>query len=116
MTDPYAVWDATVSRATDNPDGLPDRFLVPLITDLRAAGFVTYQSCSGHFQEGDGTLWIELGPHVDYWIDSASFTRIQHVHHGPEGDYWEYWWESNDAREAVAAIRSAYRLAEGSGE
>ena len=71
-------------------------------------GFTTYQSCSGHFLEGDGTLWIKEGPHKDRWPDVTWFQRIQHVLHGPEGDYWEYHWESHDAAQAIDAIKSAY--------
>lgn len=110
MTDPYATWDHYIKRGlvSDAPDGLPDRAIVPLVESLRAAGFITYQSCTGHFSQGDGTLWIDVGPQVGPWPDTTWFTRIQHVYHGPEGDYWEYWWESTDARNAMREIAESY--------
>lgn len=104
--EPYATWDRNLPLATDKPDGFPDRAMIPLVTALRAAGFTTYQSCSGHLREGDGTLWIREGPQRGH--DPDPFTRIQHVYKGPEGDYWEFWWESLDARRAIAALSEAY--------
>lgn len=107
--DPYATWDRNLVLATDKPDGFPDRAMVPLVTALRAAGFTTYQSCSGHFQKSDGTLWIKEGPQRAYGSDDP-FTRIQHVFKGPEGDYWEFWWESFGAEQAIAALSRFYKV------
>lgn len=111
MSDPYAVWDATRDKATDKSDGLPDRAMVPLVETLRAAGFTTYQSCSGHFGEGDGTLWIKYGPHKDRWPDTTWFQRIQHVHYGPEGDYWEFHWDCRDADRVIEELVKTYGIA-----
>ena len=108
MSDPYVTWGRNLPLATDKPDGFPDRVMVPLVEALRDAGFTTYQSCSGHFQEGDGTLWIKEGPHKDRWPDQMWFQRIQHVWHGPEGDYWEYHWESHDVVRALCEIARTY--------
>lgn len=54
--DPWATWDP--SLATDEPDGLPDRLMVPLVEELRRLGVVTYQSCQGHPGQS-GCLWVE---------------------------------------------------------
>ena len=64
--DVYADWDKAIAegKVSDVPDEMPDSRIVPLVEELRAAGIVTYMSCSGH--EADpldstarmGYLWI----------------------------------------------------------
>jgi len=41
---PYCTWEP--SKATNDPDGLPDRAIVPLVEELRKRGIVTLQSTS----------------------------------------------------------------------
>lgn len=110
MSDPYATWDGV--PATDMSDGFPDVLMVPLVEDLRAAGFVTFQSCQGHLLpeyghvSRDGGLWIRQAPPCPYSMQP--FTRIQHVMHGPEGPLIEFWWHPSDQREAILELRRGY--------
>jgi hypothetical protein len=107
----YVVWDATIMKATDGPDGLPDRAIVPLIEGLRSLGYTTLQSCTGHFGESDGMLWIREAPELR-WLTRLPnlhpFSRIQHVIHGPEGECWEFWWEPSEWANARDSIQDAY--------
>lgn len=100
----YATW--LPELATDEPDGLPDRGMVPLVESLRSAGFTTYQSCYGHDGQGDGCLWIAEAPQFKY--DFGPFSRIQVVLHGPEGRAWEWWWEFPNAEAALSILATAY--------
>lgn len=106
MSNPYATWDP--SKATNEQDGLPDIGMVRLVEALRNKGYITYQSCYGHPGEGDGTLWIKEGriPHL-----TGPFVRVQEVHHGPEGHYWEYWWEPHRAEAAVRTLAITFGVA-----
>lgn len=59
---PYVTWDRYKDRATDFDDAYPDKKMVPVVEQLRAAGIVTYQSCQGHklndYVRSSGLLWL----------------------------------------------------------
>jgi hypothetical protein len=111
--DPYATWRPW--QATDDPDGLPDRLIVPLVELLRARGVVTLQSCSGHRRPSPtekGCWWVDNGV---LWVDAATvdegtvrallgapFERI-HRCYWPF-DQWEFLWHPTDADAAIAAL------------
>lgn len=100
--DPYATWDP--GRATDEPDGLPDRAIVPLVEHLRALGIVTLQSCAGH-QGSDGTLWVRadtVDPVAVRWLPMRPFDRMQRVV-WPE-DRWEFHWRPDHAQQAIDVL------------
>lgn len=108
--DPYVTWDP--SEATDDPDGLPDRAIVPLVESLRARGIVTLQSCIGHPYRGegtagyDGTLWVRAetvdGAHIRHFLLREPLDRVKLVH-WPERR-WEFGWRPEHADAAVAVL------------
>lgn len=113
MTDAFATWDDAIAagHVSDDPDGLPDRAIIPLVEDLRAAGIVTLQSCAGHTGSADGVLWVrEEGTWPacvgDLLINAELFTEIKFAYH-PERR-WEIGWLPQDAGMAMARIRETF--------
>jgi hypothetical protein len=104
MIDNYATWDT--SKATDEPDGFPDRALVPLITALRRAGRQTLQSCAGHIGSSDGLIWFAsdaLGDdEVQEILLQPVFDRVVRVFK-PE-ERWEIGWNPRDLNAAIAGL------------
>jgi hypothetical protein len=119
--DPYVTWDP--SRATDDPDGLPDRAIVPLVESLRGRGIVTLQSCIGHPYRGegtagyDGTLWVRAetvdGAYIRHFLLRDPFDRVQLVF-WPERR-WEFAWRPEYADAALAALGDLLPAAERKG-
>lgn len=116
-------WMATMSdlpttTPTAEHDGLPDIGIWPLVVALNDAGFETLQSCYGHEGESDGHLWVRTPP-VNPWKITGwtePFSRIQTVHHGPEGSHVEFHWEPNNASEAMQALTEIYSSERGNHE
>lgn len=108
--DPYATWDP--SQATDDPDGLPDRAIVPLVEDLRGRGVVTLQSCAGHAGRQDGHLWVRADTvaleSVHQLIVAAAADSLFHrvaLMYGPEPTpVWEFVWPPQHTERAIAAL------------
>lgn len=107
----YETWDAAVAEGlvTDEPDGLPDTGMVPVVNALRAVSVTTLQSCTGHAGTDDGTLWIKsesesVGTDIRDMadLDREPFERVQYVLH-PEAR-WEFIWRPERFRDAIAAI------------
>lgn len=91
----YLTWDEAVAggNVTDEPDGLPDRLMVPFIEALRAAGVVTLQSCQGHPGSDDGCLWVLASsvPHLTAeTICLPHFEKVSHTVHPVQR--WEFVW------------------------
>lgn len=105
---PYATWDP--SLATDEPDGLPDRAIVPLVEALRSRGVVTLQSCAGHPGTDDGCLWVRAdsvdGAHLRLFVLDVVgrdvFDRVS-LTYWPERR-WEFVWRPENAGIAMAAL------------
>lgn len=103
--EPYATWKPEL--ATDEPDGMPDRAIVPLVESLRKRGIVTVQSCAGHYGSGDGCLWVKA---ESVTAESAlqmrggrsPFSAIRRTRH-PE-DRWEFEWYPLDVDRAMKAL------------
>ncbi len=100
---PYSTWDA--ATPTDEPDGLPDKKIVPLVEYLRGIGIVTLQSCIGHKNHSDGTLWVRAES-----VDEESVRRLfgspfVFIKRAwwPE-EQWEFDWFPQDAEQAVTAL------------
>jgi hypothetical protein len=88
-SDPYAAWDANLDKATDEPDGFPDKAIIPYVAALRAARVVTLQSCAGH-PGRDGHLWFQADLSHDalgFLLASAAITHVRRLYK-PE-DCWE---------------------------
>lgn len=99
--DPYATWSP--ERATDEPDGLPDIRIVPLIDLLRLSGFVTLQSCSGH-PGFDGHIYFDPRTVPASWKAlRAPFSTVRETYH-PE-PWFELWWKPGDFDAAKETIR-----------
>lgn len=112
MSDPYATWNP--SRATDEPDEAPDRRIVPLIEELRAAGIVTFASCSGHpAVEGTARAGYLLMAADSMTDEQASALRadpaIWWVSHlpTPSSKNWHVAWLAEDFELAAHAIRNS---------
>ena len=100
---PYSTWDA--ATPTNEPDGLPDKRIVPLVEYLRSIGVITLQSCIGHKGYSDGTLWI--------CADSVDEESIRHLFGTPfvfikrawwPKEQWEFVWFPWDAKQALDAL------------
>jgi hypothetical protein len=109
----YATWDPRI--ATDDPDGLPDTAIVPLVEDLRRAGITTLQSCAGHIEHRDGTeimhagcLWLAADA-----VDQAAMTRlcvepfedVSRVYWPVER--WQVVWPPRETGRALVLLRRA---------
>ena len=101
--DPYATWHP--SEATDAPDGLPDRAIVPLVEALRETGVVTLQSCAGHEGTDDGHLWIRADSVTTKTIvrlDRSPFTYIR-LQIWPV-EQWELGWDPSQLESAIQVL------------
>ena len=63
---------AEVSKVRDKNGKLIDRTIRPIVTALRAAGFDTTASCSGHIGGGEPFPWIDIGVRVYRSADHQS--------------------------------------------
>ena len=99
----YKTWDA--ATPTDEPDGLPDKRIVPLVEYLRSIGVITLQSYIGHKGYSDGTLWVRAGS-----VDEESIRRLfgapfEFIKRAwwPE-EQWEFIWFPKDTKQALDAL------------
>ncbi len=107
----YTTWDEAIAAGdiTDEADGYPDELIVPLVQNLRKAGFTTYQSCSGHAYESDGTLWIKEPPGDMFALNTGVYDRVNQVVIGPEETpYWEFYWPWERRHKAIERLGLIY--------
>ncbi len=103
MVDPYSTWEP--ERATDEPDGLPDKAMVLLVEYLRSIGIVTLQSCAGHEGHSDGTLWVLADTVNEASVRRRFGTPFVFIKRTwwPE-NRWEFIWFSQDTAHAIAEL------------
>ena len=111
----YATWDENLQFMSDEPDGMPDRKIVELITTLRNRGVVTLQSCAGHqpfygpgakIRTGtDGHLWIRAST-VSYremiLLSGDPFSRVYKTFWPDE--MWVFEWNPTFWATAIARL------------